>query len=111
MGIVSVWAEGRKELELGNERDVRGHLVADFVFVLFWSCFRDDEGIDQKSRTDNGGSGGGGGQAQTAGTLSSANSLLDSSQTIAAIEYKKGYVMRKCCYDANNKKSKSGMGW
>lgn len=75
---------------------------------------RDDDGIDPKSRADNGnggggngGSGGGAGGTQTAGTLSSANSLLDSSQTIAAIEYKKGYVMRKCCYDANNKKSKS----
>lgn len=65
---------------------------------------RDDDGIDQKSKTDNGTNGGG---AQTAGTLASANSLLDSSQTIAAIEYKKGYMMRKCCFEAN-KKSKLG---
>lgn len=31
---------------------------------------------------------------------------MDSAQNAAAaIEYKKGYVMRKCCYDANYKKS------
>lgn len=26
-------------------------------------------------------------------------------QNVPAVEYKKGYVMRKCCYDQNNKKS------
>lgn len=33
------------------------------------------------------------------------NPFLDAPQNPAAIEYKKGYVMRKCCYDSNNKKS------
>lgn len=31
---------------------------------------------------------------------------ITNTQNIAAIEYKKGYVMRKCCYDSNFKKSK-----
>jgi hypothetical protein len=35
------------------------------------------------------------------------NPFLDIPQNIAAVEYKKGYVMRKCCYDSNNKKSRS----
>jgi hypothetical protein len=34
------------------------------------------------------------------------NPFLDIPQNITAVEYKKGYVMRKCCYDSNNKKSK-----
>lgn len=34
------------------------------------------------------------------------NPLLETPPNAAAIEYKKGYVMRKCCFDANNKKSK-----
>lgn len=34
------------------------------------------------------------------------NPFLDVPDNVAAIEYKKGYVMRKCCFDANNKKSK-----
>lgn len=33
------------------------------------------------------------------------NPFLEIPQNIAAVEYKKGYVMRKCCYDSNNKKS------
>lgn len=34
------------------------------------------------------------------------NPFLDIPQNITAVEYKKGYVMRKCCVDSNNKKSK-----
>lgn len=34
-----------------------------------------------------------------------ANPFLDIPQNITTVEYKKGYVMRKCCYDSNNKKS------
>lgn len=34
------------------------------------------------------------------------NPFLDAPQSAAAIEYKKGYVMRKCCFDSNYKKSK-----
>lgn len=28
-----------------------------------------------------------------------------------AIEYKKGYIRRKCCYDSNGRKSKSNCNW
>jgi hypothetical protein len=34
------------------------------------------------------------------------NPFLDIPQNATAVEYKKGYVMRKCCFDSNNKKSK-----
>lgn len=34
-----------------------------------------------------------------------ANPFLEISQNIPTVEYKKGYVMRKCCVDPNNKKS------
>ncbi|CAD7085354.1 unnamed protein product [Hermetia illucens] len=33
------------------------------------------------------------------------NPFLDAPQSAAAIEYKKGYVMRKCCFDSNYKKN------
>lgn len=33
------------------------------------------------------------------------NPFLDVPVSTNAIEYKKGYVMRKCCYEANAKKS------
>lgn len=33
------------------------------------------------------------------------NPFLDTPQSAAATEHKKGYVMRKCCYDSNYKKS------
>lgn len=31
---------------------------------------------------------------------------IDLNTNIPAVEYKKGYVMRKCCYESNHKKSK-----
>jgi PH/SEC7 domain-containing protein len=37
-----------------------------------------------------------------------SNPFLEMPQNVAAIEYKKGYVMRKCCYDSNNKKTPFG---
>lgn len=50
---------------------------------------------DQRARGDNG----------VQATANGAGSFLDTPLNAAAIEYKKGYVMRKCCYDSNNKKS------
>lgn len=35
------------------------------------------------------------------------NPFLDIPVSTNAIEYKKGYVMRKCCYEANAKRSES----
>jgi len=33
------------------------------------------------------------------------NPFLDPPELATAVEYKKGYVMRKCCYDSSYKKS------
>lgn len=47
----------------------------------------------------------------TAGPVGS-NPFLDVPDQSRAIEYKKGYVMRKCCYDSNAKKTPFGRrGW
>lgn len=58
---------------------------------------RDDEPNDANSRPlDNG----------ILNQALGSNPFLDTPLSAAAIEYKKGYVMRKCCFDANYKKSK-----
>lgn len=49
---------------------------------------------------------GAGGGAQGAGPGGGTNPFLDVPDQARAVEYKKGYVMRKCCVDANGKKSK-----
>uniref|UniRef100_A0A182KCW7 PH and SEC7 domain-containing protein 4 n=1 Tax=Anopheles christyi TaxID=43041 RepID=A0A182KCW7_9DIPT len=58
----------------------------------------------------NGGSGGDGGP--TGGSLQGPpvgpNPFLEAPPMFAAVEYKKGYVMRKCCYDTNYKKTPFG---
>ncbi|XP_055677938.1 PH and SEC7 domain-containing protein isoform X2 [Lutzomyia longipalpis] len=65
---------------------------------LEWAL--DEESPDQqKSRADN----------SIQGNQLGTNSLLDTMNSVAAIEYKKGYVMRKCCYDSNYKKSFCGL--
>ncbi|XP_053665242.1 PH and SEC7 domain-containing protein [Anopheles marshallii] len=57
----------------------------------------------------NGGSGDGG---STGGSLQGPpvgpNPFLEAPAMFAAVEYKKGYVMRKCCYDTNYKKTCCG---
>lgn len=35
------------------------------------------------------------------------NPFLEIPSSLNAVEYKKGYVMRKCCYEANAKRSES----
>lgn len=41
-----------------------------------------------------------------------SNPYLDTPSTANAVEYKKGYVMRKCCYEANAKRSEyQKMSW
>ncbi|XP_021700000.1 uncharacterized protein LOC5564403 isoform X2 [Aedes aegypti] len=75
---------------------------------LEWAL--DDESPDQQKlgggRNDGtmGGNGGGGTGGSLQGPPVGPNPFLDPPQP-AAIEYKKGYVMRKCCYDTNYKKS------
>uniref|UniRef100_A0A182QQ28 PH and SEC7 domain-containing protein 4 n=1 Tax=Anopheles farauti TaxID=69004 RepID=A0A182QQ28_9DIPT len=58
------------------------------------------------------GGGGGGGGGATGGSLQGPpvgpNPFLEAPPMFAAVEYKKGYVMRKCCYDTNYKKTPFG---
>lgn len=64
------------------------------VTILSICTCSDDNYADQKVDGDN------------SNQRSQINPLMESAQnTATAIEYKKGYVMRKCCYDANYKKS------
>lgn len=78
---------------------------------LEWAL--DDESPDQQKlgggRNDGtmGGNGGGGTGGSLQGPPVGPNPFLDPPQP-AAIEYKKGYVMRKCCYDTNYKKTPFG---
>lgn len=65
-----------------------------FIFFFLW-CNSDDDSPDQKSKGDN----------SIPGLHIGSNPFLDTPQNAAAIEYKKGYVMRKCCFDSNYKKS------
>ncbi|XP_048479248.1 PH and SEC7 domain-containing protein [Plutella xylostella] len=51
------------------------------------------------------------GEGSTA-TLVGGNPFLDAPDQSRALEYKKGYVMRKCCHDVNGKKTPFGRrGW
>ncbi|XP_052873113.1 PH and SEC7 domain-containing protein [Anopheles cruzii] len=50
--------------------------------------------------------GGGGGSLQ--GPAIGSNSFFDTPSMMAAVEYKKGYIMRKCCSEANNKRTPFG---
>lgn len=77
-----------------------------FILIVLIICYliliSDDDATElQKQRGDNnvGNS--------TTNSLIGQNPFLDIPESSTAIEYKKGYVMRKCCYDANYKKSKS----
>lgn len=63
------------------------------ILYFFWS---DDDTGDQQQRANN----------NSTLTGVSANPFLDTPESASAIEYKKGYVMRKCCYDTSFKKSK-----
>lgn len=59
--------------------------------MIFYS---DEEYLEQKQDGEN------------SNQRAQAASLLDTPQNLAAIEHKKGYMMRKCCYESNYKKSK-----
>lgn len=71
------------------------------LLYIFSFLYSDDDAVDlQKQLTDSKQS------ILTSGALIGQNPFLDLPESSAAVEYKKGYVMRKCCYDANYKKSK-----
>lgn len=61
--------------------------------------FRDDDPLEPGQKQNRN-------ESSLPGPPVGPNPFLDIPQNIAAVEYKKGYVMRKCCYDSNNKKSK-----
>ncbi|XP_055315600.1 PH and SEC7 domain-containing protein isoform X2 [Sitodiplosis mosellana] len=61
---------------------------------LEWAL--DDDYLEQKQDGEN------------SNQRAQAASILDTPQNVAAIEHKKGYMMRKCCYESNNKKTPFG---
>jgi len=63
---------------------------------LFVLLFRDADGDECVLEAD---------ASKQVGGVGVANPFLDVPNASAAIEYKKGYVMRKCCVDPNGKKS------
>lgn len=62
------------------------------ILCVFFFYFSDDDYVDQKQDGENSNQ-----RAQAAS--------LETPQHAAAIEHKKGYMMRKCCYESNYKKS------
>lgn len=66
--------------------------------------YSDDDSVDTNQKGNRNEGGGSGSSLQ--GPPVGANPFLDIPQNITTVEYKKGYVMRKCCFDSNNKKSK-----
>lgn len=70
--------------------------------------FSDTEPSENNEGGENSGQRGGGSEAHPAaraGGSFGSNPFLEVPDRHLAVEYKKGYVMRKCCYDANAKKS------
>lgn len=63
---------------------------------IYWFYYRDEDGEEMNGQMPLKGP-----EQMTLG----ANPFLDVPVSTNAIEYKKGYVMRKCCYEANAKKS------
>lgn len=65
-------------------------------FLLFFG--RDDDADECSSQVKQ--------QVDSQQSLSGSNPFLDVPNAATAVEYKKGYVMRKSCIDPNGKKSK-----
>ncbi|XP_046616044.1 PH and SEC7 domain-containing protein isoform X2 [Neodiprion virginianus] len=101
----SEFIENLSELNDGDNfpREVLKQLYnAIKSFPLEWAL--DDEGDDAASQVMQQGDG-----PALSGT---GNPFLDVPNVTGATEFKKGYVMRKCCYDANGKKTPFGKrGW
>ena len=81
-----------------------------FFFSLSSIKFSDDDSGDMSQKQNRN-------ESSLPGPPVGPNPFLDIPQNVPTVEYKKGYVMRKCCVDSNNKKSKfgcdesSGVGW
>lgn len=76
------------------------HLTKDFsysnlIFIFLFNLiiYSDDDYMEQKQNGEN-------------SNLRIQAASLDAPQNAAAIEHKKGYMMRKCCFESNYKKSK-----
>lgn len=68
------------------------------MIIILFLIYRDEEGDETVAQAIQPGDG--------AAISASGNPFLDVPNVSGATEFKKGYVMRKCCYDANGKKSK-----
>ncbi|CRL06997.1 CLUMA_CG019982, isoform A [Clunio marinus] len=66
---------------------------------LEWALDDDSTDLNQKQNRN---------ESSLPGPPVGPNPFLDLPQNVSAVEYKKGYVMRKCCYDSNNKKTPFG---
>ncbi|XP_011331529.1 PH and SEC7 domain-containing protein 1 isoform X2 [Ooceraea biroi] len=102
----SEFIENLSELNDGDNfpREVLKQLYnAIKSFPLEWAL--DEEGDEATNQVIQQGDG----TAMIAGT---GNPFLDVPNITGATEFKKGYVMRKCCYDSNGKKTPFGKrGW
>lgn len=78
----------------------RERLFNSFVSDLnsFYCISSDEEGDEVASQAMQ--------QGDSPVISASGNPFLDVPNVTGATEFKKGYVMRKCCYDANGKKSR-----
>lgn len=87
-----------KQLKVTHSNGLCKYLRSRKHFLFQSKLFphSDDEPNDANARADNG----------ILNQALGSNPFLDTPMSSAAIEYKKGYVMRKSCYDANYKKSK-----
>ncbi|XP_060825534.1 PH and SEC7 domain-containing protein isoform X10 [Bombus pascuorum] len=75
----------------------------EWAFGAYW-LFRDEEGDETANQAIQQGDG-----PAISGT---GNPFLDVPNVTGATEFKKGYVMRKCCFDSNGKKTPFGKrGW
>ncbi|XP_050483030.1 PH and SEC7 domain-containing protein isoform X14 [Bombus huntii] len=75
----------------------------EWAFGMYW-LFRDEEGDETANQAIQQGDG-----PAISGT---GNPFLDVPNVTGATEFKKGYVMRKCCFDSNGKKTPFGKrGW
>lgn len=62
------------------------------TFNKIYKNYSDDDYLEQKPDGEN-------------QRVLAAASLLETPPHLAAVEHKKGYMMRKCCYESNYKKS------
>lgn len=97
----SEFIDNLSELNDGENfpKDILKHLYQAIKgHPLEWALDDDTSDGQKQNRTD----------SSLPGPPVGPNPFLDIPQNIAAVEYKKGYVMRKCCYDSNNKKTPFG---